>query len=122
MWAGVPVLLSDRVGLCREVVADEAGVVVPIEQRAMTHALEQLLTDPERLAFLGQRASVSARERYDNSKVCHLLATAYEDVLTGRRSPGLSGLMVVEEKDMRKNINPVPIYTLSRVIQGIGVN
>ena len=90
MWAGVPVLLSDKVGLCREVAADEAGVVVPLDQEIVTQALEDLLADPERLAYLGQKAWDSARERFENNKVCRLMATAYEDVLTGRRSPGLS--------------------------------
>jgi glycosyltransferase involved in cell wall biosynthesis len=90
MWAGLPVLLSDQVGVCREVAADGAGVVTPLDQEAVTGALEELLADPERLAFLGERAAAAARERYDNAKVCRLMATAYEDVLTGRRSPGLS--------------------------------
>jgi glycosyltransferase involved in cell wall biosynthesis len=90
MWAGVPVLLSDKVGLCREVAADEAGVVVPLDQEIVTQALEDLMIDPERLAYLGQKAWDSARERFENNKVCRLMATAYEDVLSGRRSPGLS--------------------------------
>jgi glycosyltransferase involved in cell wall biosynthesis len=90
MWAGVPVLLSDRAGVCREVAADGAGVVVPLEHSAVVQALEQLLNDQEKLTYLGQRAAAAARERYDNDKVSRLMATAYEDVLTGRRSPGLS--------------------------------
>jgi glycosyltransferase involved in cell wall biosynthesis len=90
MWAGVPVLLSDQAGVCREVAADGAGVVVPLDPEAVTVALERLLHDPEQLAFLGDRAAAAARERYDNDKVSRLMLTAYEDVLTGRRSPGLA--------------------------------
>lgn len=90
MWAGVPVLLSDKVGICREVAADEAGVVAPLDPEAIAQALAELLNDPEQLAFLGQRAAASARERYDNDKISRLMTVAYEDVLNGSRSPGLA--------------------------------
>ncbi len=90
MLAGVPVLVSEHVGICREVAADGAGVVVPLQVEAIAKALKKMLSDPEGLREMGRRAAESARRRYDNHNVCRLMATAYEDALTGRRSPGLS--------------------------------
>ncbi len=89
MLAGVPVLVSEHVGICREVAADGAGVVVPLNVEAIAEALKKMLSDPEGLREMGRRAAESARRRYDIRVVAQLMATAYEDILTGRRSPGL---------------------------------
>jgi glycosyltransferase involved in cell wall biosynthesis len=89
MLAGVPVLLSEHVGICREVAADGAGVVVPLKVEAIAEALKRMLSDPEGLREMGRRAAESARRRYDIRVVAQMMATAYEDILTGRRSPGL---------------------------------
>lgn len=90
MLAGVPVLLSQHVGISREVLADGAGVVVPLTVEAITQALRSMLSDPERLKAMGQAAAASSRRRYDIELVARKMTTAYEDILTGRRSPGLS--------------------------------
>ncbi len=90
MLSGVPVLVSDHVGICREILADGAGVVVPIEVEAVAGALVKLLSDPEGLRVMGEAAVESARRRYDIDLVARQMATAYEDILVGRRSPGLS--------------------------------
>ena len=90
MLAGVPVLVSDNVGICREVAEDEAGRVVPLEVGAIAGAIEQMLANPEGLRAMGEAAAASARRRYDLDIVARQMATAYEDILTGRRSPGLS--------------------------------
>jgi glycosyltransferase involved in cell wall biosynthesis len=89
MLAGVPVLVSEHVGICREVAADGAGVVVPLKVEAIAEALKRMLSDPEGLREMGRRAAESARRRYDIRVVAQMMATAYEDILTGRRSPGL---------------------------------
>jgi len=90
MLAGVPVLVSEHVGICREVQADGAGMVVPLESRAIAGAIEQMLADKEGLRAMGEKAAASARRRYDIDLVARRMATAYEDILTGRRSPALS--------------------------------
>ena len=89
MLAGVPVLLSDRVGICREVAVDGAGVVVPLAAGAIARALQEMLSDPEKLRNMGKAARDTARKRYDINVVARRMAMAYEDILAGRRSPGL---------------------------------
>jgi glycosyltransferase involved in cell wall biosynthesis len=90
MLAGLPVLLSEHVGICREVAADAAGVVVPLEVKAIAEALVKMLSAPERLKVMGEVAAASARRRYDINVVAQQMLLAYEDILTGRRSPELS--------------------------------
>jgi glycosyltransferase involved in cell wall biosynthesis len=90
MLARVPVLLSEHVGICREVAADGAGVVVPLEINAIAAALIKMLSEPDRLKVMGEAAAVSAGRRYDINVVAKQMLLAYEDILTGRRSPELS--------------------------------
>jgi glycosyltransferase involved in cell wall biosynthesis len=89
MLARVPVLLSEHVGISREVLADGAGLVVPLKVEAIAQALGQMLAEPAKLKEMGQRAAIKARERYDINVVGTQMARAYEDILTGRRSPEL---------------------------------
>jgi glycosyltransferase involved in cell wall biosynthesis len=90
MLSGVPVLLSEHVGVSREVAADGAGVVVPLEVKALAEALFKMLSEPDRLKVMGEAAAAAARRRYDIKVVARQMATAYQDILTGRRSPELS--------------------------------
>ena len=89
MRAGVPVLLSDRVGICREVAEDGAGMVVLREVEAVAQALIHIFSDKEGLEVMGQMAAAAARKRYDNEQVSRLMEIAFKDVLSGRRSPEL---------------------------------
>ena len=68
---------------------DGAGLVVPLKVEAIAQGLTQMLSDPDRLKAMGQAAAASARRRYDIDTVARQMATAYEDILTGRRSPEL---------------------------------
>lgn len=87
MAAGIPVLLSEHVGICREVEADGAGYVVPVQKDAIAAKLKEMLSNPRRLKEMGKSAYVSARRCYGMKQVAKLMGTAYEDILTGRRSP-----------------------------------
>ncbi|MFB0534683.1 MAG: glycosyltransferase [Anaerolineae bacterium] len=87
MGAGLPVLLSEHVGIGREVEADGAGRVVPVQVDAIAEELRRLLSQPDLLKDMGRKAHASARKRYGIQEVAELMAMAYEDVLTGRRRP-----------------------------------
>jgi len=89
MAAGVPVLISEHVGIHREVTVDGAGRVVPLERDAIARGLMQLLSSPPILQEMGRRAYVSARKRYDVRTVAQQILLAYEDIITERRSPSL---------------------------------
>jgi glycosyltransferase involved in cell wall biosynthesis len=90
MLAGMPVLVSEHVGISREVAANGAGVVTSLEVEAISQALVDMLSNIDRLAAMGRVAATAARHRYDVKVVARQMSTAYEDILTGRRSPELS--------------------------------
>jgi glycosyltransferase involved in cell wall biosynthesis len=89
MAAGVPVLVSDHVGIGPDIRADGAGRVVPVDPQAVARQLTQLLSDPVALQEMGSKARSSALRRYDVKSVARGMLTAFEDVLSGRRSSGL---------------------------------
>jgi glycosyltransferase involved in cell wall biosynthesis len=89
MLAGVPALLSTNVGFYQDAVAAGAAVAVPVEPGPMSQALSQLLAEPTQLRAMGQAACSFARSRYDNKVVAASMVQAYEDILSGRRSPQL---------------------------------
>jgi glycosyltransferase involved in cell wall biosynthesis len=90
MLAGVPVLLSEHVGICQEVLADGAGMVVPLQVEAIARALTQMLANPAKLKAMGRTAAQAARRRYDLPIVAGKMVQAYQDILAGTRSPGLA--------------------------------
>ena len=101
MLSCVPVLVSEHVGISREILHDKSGLVMPLEVKSIADALVSMLSDPVRLKVMGQVAATTARQRYDNNNVCRLMATAYEDVLTGRRSPEISWSNGVHTRNVR---------------------
>jgi glycosyltransferase involved in cell wall biosynthesis len=65
MACGIPVVISDRVNIWREVRKAGAGLVTPCDAAEVAKALTGLLTDPERRARMGESGRRLARERYD---------------------------------------------------------
>ena len=55
MLAGVPVVVSEHVGICREVQEDGSGLVVPLTIEAVSRALMEMLADPEKLRAMDRR-------------------------------------------------------------------
>ena len=82
-------LVSKHVGVSRTIEAERAGRVMPVDEAAIAAELSALLSDPALRSEMGQNGYRSARKCYDIRAVAELMAVAYEDVLTGRRSPQL---------------------------------
>jgi glycosyltransferase involved in cell wall biosynthesis len=91
MAAGLPVVISDRVGIHREVAAARAGVVVPCEREALADALLRVAFDTSLRADLGARAQDLVRRRFSVQAMTASVATMYEEVLGASHMPGESG-------------------------------
>lgn len=65
--AGLPVIISDRVGLRDDVISGGVGAVVPLDEHgtALASEIERWVGDDALRAAASGRASVFARERYD---------------------------------------------------------
>ncbi len=82
--AGLPVLVSDAVGIAPEVAAAEAGLVVPTDATAVALALDTLAADPERRARMGRSGAALARARYSWSETGRRLMELYGELSAAR--------------------------------------
>jgi glycosyltransferase involved in cell wall biosynthesis len=80
MAAGLPVIVSDRVGIAPDIAGSGAGLVVPVESRALADAISRLLSQPALRAAMGQRGREVVRARYSGPAVARAMLGAYERV------------------------------------------
>jgi D-inositol-3-phosphate glycosyltransferase len=82
MACGTPVIASAVGGLVDTVVHGQTGLhVPPRDTDALTDALAELLSDPERRAALGRAGARRARSRYSWDRVAAQTLQSYEDLL-----------------------------------------
>jgi glycosyltransferase involved in cell wall biosynthesis len=86
MAAGVPVILSEYVGIYQEVLQDDAGIIVSHDSEDIVKKVVELITNNERKMKMSENAKKSA-QRYEQNHVVSLMLKTYQDVLTGQRSP-----------------------------------
>ena len=87
MACGVPVVATATEG-AREIVEDGAdGLLVPIgDVDALASAVASLLEDGARRRAFGERASASARARFDLARMVEATERVYEEAVAGRSS------------------------------------
>jgi glycosyltransferase involved in cell wall biosynthesis len=74
MYMGLPVVVTDRVGLWREVEKNRCGLVVPYDEDSLAEALKQMAAAPDRRA-MGQRGRQLVATSYTWDKIArHLIA------------------------------------------------
>jgi len=88
MACGVPVLISDRVNIWREVVADGAGFAAPPEAPAFAEAIARMLAEPGNLVLMGQAGRAAVARRYDWAQIAQRLEQVYGAIIEGRRDFG----------------------------------
>jgi len=81
MAAGVPVVITDRVGIAPDVAAALAGLVVRPDASAIARALNRVIEDPNLTARLAANARSLAGSRYAIPVVATELLQAYESVV-----------------------------------------
>jgi len=81
MALGVPVVLTDQVGVCREVAASNAGLVTRPEVGPLQGALVRLLSDDAGRAAIGRNGAALAHSQFSPPVVLKKLTQAYDSVL-----------------------------------------
>jgi glycosyltransferase involved in cell wall biosynthesis len=79
--AGVPVVVSDQVGIAPEIVESEAGLVVACRGEAFAGAIETLIRDPGARRRMGENGRKLVRTRYSLSATARRMLSLYERVL-----------------------------------------
>jgi glycosyltransferase involved in cell wall biosynthesis len=85
MAAGLPVVVSNRVNIWREVEKSHAGIVVDTEATELTKAMNRLLDDPHLARQMGENGKQLAA-RYSWTAVCDRLLELHEEI-TAKHSP-----------------------------------
>lgn len=85
MVCGLPVVISDKVNLWREVVAGGAGKVVPCDPDRFAKAMLELLDNPESARQTGENGRAVVKDHFDWSRVARSLEQMYRSVLKERR-------------------------------------
>ncbi|HEY2892121.1 MAG TPA: glycosyltransferase [Dongiaceae bacterium] len=88
MACGVPVLISDKVNIWREVAADGAGRAAPCDATAFAGEIAAMLADPAALAAMGAAGRQAVSQRYDWSVIAERLENVYAAIVAGRRDFG----------------------------------
>ena len=88
MACGLPVVISDRVNIWREIVADGAGLATPCEADAVADAMAQLLADPGQRRAMGAAGRRSVARRYEWDHVAEALEAAYRAIIERPRGTG----------------------------------
>ncbi len=64
MACETPVLISNQVNLCDDVTRSESGLVVPLDRKATTKALNQLVEDPQKAKEMGRNGRMLAQNHF----------------------------------------------------------
>lgn len=79
--AGLPLVISDQVGIQREVAQAEAGLVTPCDPIALAQALAAMLASPDLRVRCSANARRLAEQRFSNSMMAQALVHLYEQVV-----------------------------------------
>lgn len=85
MAAGVPVILSKDVDIWKEVIQDEAGIVVSHNPEEVAKDMLGLLVNKQRLKKMSGNALYLTKKRYSRGKVCQQMLSEYRKVVENFR-------------------------------------
>jgi glycosyltransferase involved in cell wall biosynthesis len=83
MAAGLPVIVSDQVGIHREISANRAGLVVRCSERELADALDRMIKEPALRTEAGCNGPKLA-EHFSVKSVTRQLVDVYDGVISGR--------------------------------------
>ncbi|MEJ2670839.1 MAG: glycosyltransferase [Deltaproteobacteria bacterium] len=86
MAAGLPVIISDRVNIWREVQAHRAGRVIPCDAAVLAEQLMELLDHPEAAAAMAQRGKNLVQQQFQWPEIGRRLAETYARIIAEHRA------------------------------------
>jgi glycosyltransferase involved in cell wall biosynthesis len=88
MACGLPVVISDKVNIWREVESAKAGLVTACDPTEIARAIEVLLDDPQGGRKMGRNGRKLVKNQYSWRRVAKLLEDVYRELLAeGTRGP-----------------------------------
>jgi glycosyltransferase involved in cell wall biosynthesis len=80
--AGLPLVISDQVGIQRDVARAEAGLVTPCNSEALAQAIGAMLASPELRARCAANARRLAEQQFSSSNMATALVALYHEVIS----------------------------------------
>ena len=81
MVCGLPVVISDKVGLCRVVKDKNSGIIVEANAESVYNGIKKLLEDEGLGKEIAENAKLLVKEYYDIDKVADKMVAAYNKIL-----------------------------------------
>ncbi len=81
MACGLPVVISDRIKIWREIKSDGAGIICPCDPARFAEAMTDLLDHPEKAIMMGRKGIASVRKRYQWSNVAATIEDIYKSII-----------------------------------------
>jgi glycosyltransferase involved in cell wall biosynthesis len=82
MAASVPVLISDRVGICKEIRSDGAGYITGQDHASIRSALITLISDAGLRSFYAANGRKCVLQRFDTAAVAQQMRASYRELLS----------------------------------------
>lgn len=82
--AGVPVVVSRKVGISSEIESNRSGIVTECAPESVSGALRRLMDNPEDRKDMGRRARELASDAFSWPKIARQVLEIYHGVTTGR--------------------------------------
>lgn len=80
MACGLPVIISDKVGIWSEILEASAGTVTKCQPEEIADAIENLLNDSGLRMAMGQRGKTIACEQFSSDRMSESMETAYQAI------------------------------------------
>jgi Glycosyltransferase len=88
MACGLPVVISNKVNIWREVARARAGIVTDCDKVQFTQALNKVLADRPYAQFMGERGRHLVQTQYNWNVVGEKLERAYQQIIKLNQLPG----------------------------------
>lgn len=95
MAIGLPVIISDQVGIAEDLSLEQAALVVSLDIEEIARGLIKLLASTEVRETLGHRAMKVARERFSPKRVAEAMLKEFKEVIDAT-PPGIERIAIEE--------------------------
>ncbi len=80
MYAGLPVVITEGVGIASDIRKAGAGIVIRKDEQALTDALMQILANDAERKIMGERGRALVKEKFVMPKITNQWLTAYNNL------------------------------------------
>lgn len=84
MACGLPVIVSDQVGISEEIVSSKAGLIIERNESQLIAAIEHFINNPKDIEQIGTNAQKLAEEKFRWPQIADQLTELYNSILNER--------------------------------------